>query len=472
MRSEDPLRDLQTSLDELVGTDAVGLPDEQVHKALPALLTAFNQLAAVIASVVASFDVRSLSEVDGCKTTQAWLVAYGRMSYPAAKGWLTRARVLRDLPVLAAAAGRGEVSSEHVAKVADLVHRLDVVTVREFDETLADLAATARPADLANACERIVAHKDPDGRPPDPERDHERREFTISRSGSMFALRGRLDLEGGASLLTALVALMKPPPPTDLRTPTQRRADALVELARLASTSGGLPTVGGVRPSLGILISPESLLAMRASASQPGGPSATGGSVSTTASELIDAEPGPPAGPPGPRPIPATGSPPNPGGDKLTILGIPERPEPGWLTWAGEIPRELAQRLACDSDIWRVVLDPATGLPLEVGRAHRLVPHWIRKALHTRDRGCRWPGCDAPMSWTDAHHLIAWYLGGRTDIGQLVSLCRWHHVRVHEGQWTIRLDPSTGEVHVTRPDGSPYDLGPSLPHTSARRRAA
>jgi len=128
--------------------------------------------------------------------------------------------------------------------------------------------------------------------------------------------------------------------------------------------------------------------------------------------------------------------------------------------------------LACDCDIWRIVLDPATGLPLHVGRAHRLVPHWMRKALHARDRGCRWPGCDAPVSWTDAHHLTAWYHGGRTDIDQLLSLCRYHHVKVHEGHWRIRLDPTTGHVHLNRPDGTPYELSPSQPHTSTTRKRA
>src|SRR5215470_1181918 len=80
-------------------------------------------------------------------------------------------------------------------------------------------------------------------------------------------------------------------------------------------------------------------------------------------------------------------------------------------------------------------------------------------------RRCR-PDADATkvsLVWTDAHHLIAWYLGGRTDIDQLICLCRWHHTRVHEGQWRIRLDPTTGDVHVTRPDGTPYELGPSHP---------
>lgn len=44
-------------------------------------------------------------------------------------------------------------------------------------------------------------------------------------------------------------------------------------------------------------------------------------------------------------------------------------------------------RFACDADIWRVILDPGTGQPLDVGRRHRLVPPWIRRALHARDRG-------------------------------------------------------------------------------------
>jgi hypothetical protein len=496
MRSGDTLSGLLSSVDELAGADVVAWADEDVRSALPALLTVFNQLSAVIASVVASFDARDLSAVDGCRTTRAWLVAFGRMSQVAASGWLTRSRVLRELPALAAAAARGDASSEHVAKVADLVHRLDAATVREFDTILAELAATARPADVAKACERIAAHKDPDGKPPDPERYFDRRELMLSRTGSMVAVRGRLDLEGGATLLTALDALMRPPTRSDLRTPAQRRADALVDLARLATSSGALPTVGGVRPSLGVLVTPETLLDFRAaSGPQAAGAHASGahaaGAHAAGPGAARPQPPGPPApgsDPPGPhppgplpgahRPGPGASRPSRRGSvgrsDPLSAAGIPDLPEPAWLTWAGEIPGAVAQRLACDADIWRVVLDPATGLPLEVGRAHRLVPHWIRKALHTRDRGCRWPGCEAPVSWTDAHHVVPWYLGGRTDIDQLISLCRWHHTRVHEGRWQIRLDPATGAVHVTRPDGRPYELGPSLPYTgpASQRRAA
>src|SRR5689334_4384402 len=136
----------------------------------------------------------------------------------------------------------------------------------------------------------------------------------------------------------------------------------------------------------------------------------------------------------------------------------------------GDIPAAIAQRIACDCDVWRCVLDPNTGLPLEVGRTHRLVPHWIRKALHARDQGCRFPGRTAPVAWTDAHHWKAWYHGGETNIDNLLSLCRFHHVIVHEGRWTLAWDRTTGAVYAHRPDGTPYELGPSLPHVSPTRR--
>ena len=104
-----------------------------------------------------------------------------------------------------------------------------------------------------------------------------------------------------------------------------------------------------------------------------------------------------------------------------------------WLNWVGEIPPDLAKRLACDAEVWRLVLDPTDGQPLDVGRTHRTATRWIRKALIARDRGCRWPGCTAPAEWTDAHHLDHWIKGGRTQVDKLVLLCRWHHRQVHEG---------------------------------------
>jgi len=148
-------------------------------------------------------------------------------------------------------------------------------------------------------------------------------------------------------------------------------------------------------------------------------------------------------------------------------MGVPPVSAPGWLAWAGPIATATVQRIACDSVIYRVLYDPVTGQPLDVGRSYRTAPPWIRKALHARDRGCRWPGCQAPTAWCDAHHLTRWVHDGQTAVDEMILTCRWHHTRVHEGGWSIRLDVTTGEVHVTRPDGRPYELGPSRPWLGA-----
>jgi len=83
------------------------------------------------------------------------------------------------------------------------------------------------------------------------------------------------------------------------------------------------------------------------------------------------------------------------------------------------------------------LLPPALGgaptQPLEVGRATRVVSAAQRAALAVRDGGCRFPGCDRPPAWCEAHHLRHWLHGGATDLANLVLLCRAHHRAVHEG---------------------------------------
>jgi hypothetical protein len=63
-----------------------------------------------------------------------------------------------------------------------------------------------------------------------------------------------------------------------------------------------------------------------------------------------------------------------------------------------------------------------------------------------------------------------WRDGGKTTVERMISLCRWHHVTVHEGHWRITLDTHTGEVRVFRPDGRPYELGPTQAWTAATSR--
>jgi hypothetical protein len=104
---------LQAGLAGLDGASADDLTDGEVRSEVAALLVAVNALAGVLAVRIGVFDARELSTADGYKTTRSWLSGYGRMSQGAATGWLHRARLLRELPALSAAAGRGAASTEH-----------------------------------------------------------------------------------------------------------------------------------------------------------------------------------------------------------------------------------------------------------------------------------------------------------------------------------------------------------------------
>jgi len=335
--SDEPWSCLQAAAEALSDKDVVGWSDGQVRAGLRALLVEARRLDAIVATVVASFDARGLSEADGFRTARSWLIAFGRMSQGAATGWLSRGRLQRQLPALAAAARGGQVSAEQLRRVSDLVEHIGIDAVREADEILASVAGEFGPGEVQTACHRIRAHVDPDGPDPDPDAA-QRRGLSISRVGSLFNVSGRLDAEGGATVLTALDALMRPPTAEDPRTPQQRRADAMVELARQALAGGTLPTVGGVRPQLGLLLTPEALLGLSATApttsTAAAGPAGSGLSSerprSAATSERATREDVASSGP-GAHASAASARPPGlPPPDRLECAGVPLLAELPW----------------------------------------------------------------------------------------------------------------------------------------------
>ncbi|MBN9607193.1 MAG: DUF222 domain-containing protein [Actinomycetales bacterium] len=123
---------------------------------------------------------------------------------------------------------------------------------------------------------------------------------------------------------------------------------------------------------------------------------------------------------------------------------------------AGRIEGETAavslstvQRIACEQGTIPIVLD-AQRRPLDVGRAQRLFTARQRIALAARDGGCRYPGCDRPPSWCEAHHIDEWARDrGATDLADGVLLCRFHHLHVHNGGFRVRRrDPGGGRRGV------------------------
>ena len=129
------------------------------------------------------------------------------------------------------------------------------------------------------------------------------------------------------------------------------------------------------------------------------------------------------------------------------------------------VSAETSRRLSCDAS--RVVvrkrpdgrvrgvgggtaLGVGRGSVLGVGRRTRTIPPALRRALEVRDRGCRFPGCG--LRFTDAHHIVHWADGGRTDLKNTVLLCRRHHRLVHEEGHRICSD-TEGRVVFFAPNG-------------------
>jgi hypothetical protein len=140
--------------------------------------------------------------------------------------------------------------------------------------------------------------------------------------------------------------------------------------------------------------------------------------------------------------------------------------------FTGSIPREQLERLLCDCTVSRVVLGPDSR-PLDVGRAQRTPPPSMRRAVVARDDGCRYPGCNRPSGWTDAHHVEHWTKDGFTATDNLVLLCDHHHSVVHKPGWDATFDGFT--FHVFRPDGTEVTATPPRPEgsrTRARHHAA
>ena len=95
-----------------------------------------------------------------------------------------------------------------------------------------------------------------------------------------------------------------------------------------------------------------------------------------------------------------------------------------------------AERHICEAGTVPILFDD-DGQVVDLGRQHRLYSARQRIGLAARDGGCRFPGCDRPPSWCEAHHLVEWARGGNTDLADGILLCRHHHMLVHNNRWQV-----------------------------------
>ncbi len=124
------------------------------------------------------------------------------------------------------------------------------------------------------------------------------------------------------------------------------------------------------------------------------------------------------------------------------------------------IPAASAARLLCNARS-QTVLENSAGTAVGLGRMTRVPSAWMVRQVRHRDRGCTFPRCGS-RRFTEAHHIVWWEHGGRTDLHNLTLVCGFHHKLVHEHGWSIRRG-SGGDVGWFRPDGTRFESGPAPP---------
>jgi len=153
-------------------------------------------------------------------------------------------RARRATPATAAAFESGRIGYDSAWVIARTVVKVATEAYRPGEVAMLDAAHRLDPGRLAIAAAVLRHCVDPDGALADANREHQLRRLNLSQTWQgRYVLEGWFDPEGGACLQAALNALMGPLCADDDRAPWQRRADALVELARRSLDGGALPTL-------------------------------------------------------------------------------------------------------------------------------------------------------------------------------------------------------------------------------------
>ena len=351
-------------------SDLTRLTDDQLEDSIVAMLQRSDALRSQAALRAAELDRRGATAERHVLTTKQWLAHRCRLSKAQASTLLRTGKTLADQPLVASRAVTGEITRDGV--------RMLTATARNHPSDftlhggpLIDAATYLGTDDLRTAVKLWTQQVDYPSSLAEMEAKRRRRRLSIAQTWEgMWSVSGELDPESGLVVATALNAQADPGAldDEDSRTRHQRMADALTDICRYSLDHGHRSTSAGEKPHVTVDVTWDTL---------------TGDT------------------------------------DGVADIG------------GDTIPPEDARRMACDAGVTRVITGP-DGEVLDVGRKTRTVPAATRRAVERRDGGCTWEGCDAPIGWCDAHHIVHWADGGPTSPDNLRLLCRRHHTAIHE----------------------------------------
>jgi len=256
------LETLAAGVEELVGADPTALSDAELSDALVGLHTLAARLEAATTRLAGVWDARRAWDADRAKSGAAWLALKCGLPVGAARERVALGRELRAMPSTEAAWLAGEINGAHVRAFSRARSARTVESFARDEEMLVGIAASMRYVDFSRALAYWVQVADPDGVEQDAKHQRDLRRLHLARSlDGMLLGDMALDPVGGTIVYEQLRRIEDELFAQDWaaakavwgdqtatahisRTPAQRRADALVEMA----TRAGTAPAGGQRP--------------------------------------------------------------------------------------------------------------------------------------------------------------------------------------------------------------------------------
>jgi hypothetical protein len=296
------------------------------------------------------------------------------MNVGTARGHVELARKLDDLTATAVAFGDGDISAAHARVIGDAYTPERAAELEGVEPAIVDVAKEVTPRELLAVVRRVTDAIDGDGGAATDDALLARRRWHMSRTlDGMLAVDGFVDPEAALIHETAIRAQMERDyHEGDVRSAAQRRVDAVTELFRRSLDTGALGNHRAVRPHITVVVDLEQL------------PGSTPDLIAQVRADRRD----------------------------------------------GGLSAAMLERITCDCDVSRVITAGRSEV-LDVGRATRTISPALWRALVVRDGGCTRPGCHAPPEQCEAHHIVPWSRGGRTELENLELLCWRHHRQQH-----------------------------------------
>jgi hypothetical protein len=232
---------LRSVIEEFRSEDVDSLPVERIRDDLVEIELISGWLEAERARRVVAFEKKRGIDLEGHSSVTAFLKHRCRMTGGRAQRIVAMANRLRVLPFVEKALSVGEVSFDQARVFTHLPDHLLEDLARD-EVTLVNAVGSLSVADTRRVVEYWRSAVDGPGCDATAEELAERRYLHASRTWEgMVKVDGLLDPVDGDLFLTALGAATPPRSQDDWRTPGQRRADALSDMARSFLDSGTAP---------------------------------------------------------------------------------------------------------------------------------------------------------------------------------------------------------------------------------------